>query len=183
MEITILEPHNMIIYTIGHSILSIESFIDILKHYKIDYIVDVRRWPASTRNPHFNRDDLEKSLSQEKIKYTWFGEAMGGYRKLKECGKHRVGKCLKSGGFRNYAAHMETEKFKKTLEKLIEIVKNHRTAIMCAERLYFKCHRLLISDKLKSLGIEVIHILSKDHSSSHNYSHCAKIEKGKLVYI
>lgn len=174
---------NMIVYTIGHSILSIEKFIDILKHYKINYIIDVRRWPTSTRNPHFNRENLEKSLSREKIKYAWFGEAMGGYRKLKEREKHRVGKCLKSGGFRNYAAHMKTEEFEKALKKLIKIAKEYQIAVMCAERLYFKCHRLLISDKLKSLNIEVIHILDKDHSISHDYSFCAKIEKGKLVYV
>jgi len=138
----------MIIYTIGHSIRSEKEFMDILRYYKIKYVIDVRRWPTSSRNPHFNRESLEKSLAKEDIKYLWFGESMGGYRKLNENERiiHRPGKCLKSGGFQAYAAHMETKEFKNALDELLKLAKRYQIAIMCAEKFYWKCHRLLISD-------------------------------------
>lgn len=173
----------MTIYTIGHGTLAIRDFIDILRHYKIKCLVDVRRWPGSTHNPQYNRSALEKSLASEKIKYFWFGEALGGYRKLteQEFAAHSPGKCLRVGGFRQYAAHMQTDEFKKGLNDLLGVAEGCRTAIMCAEKVYFKCHRMLISDKLKLDKIKVVHIFDKERAQEHEYSSCAKV-KGKRLY-
>lgn len=173
------------IYTIGHSTRSIEEFVNILKFYKIEYLIDVRRWPSSSRNPQYNCDALEQSLIKSKINYVWLGESLGGYRKLtdKEFKKHQPGKCLRSSGFRHYAAYMKTEEFQKGFNRLLKLSRQRVTAIMCAEKLYFKCHRMLISDKLKSIGVKVIHIIDKDHVVNHSYSTCAKIENGELIYI
>ncbi len=174
----------MNIYTIGHSTLPINEFINILRHYKIKCLVDVRRWPGSTHNPQYDRDALEKSLQDKKIKYFWLGENLGGYRKLseKEFNEHAPGKCLRAGGFRQYAAYMETEEFAQGINQLLQIAGKCPTAIMCAEKVYFKCHRMLISDKLKSEGIKVLHIFDKERAQEHKYSSCAKVKEGQLTY-
>lgn len=174
----------MTIYTIGHSTLATDDFIAILKHYKIKCLVDVRRWPGSFHNPQFNRDVLEKSLAPEKIKYLWLGEELGGYRKLtaEELAAHNSGKCLRVGSFRQYAAYMQTDGFKNGLKKLLDVADACRTAIMCAEKVYFKCHRMLISDKLKSIGVDVIHIFDAKRTQEHKYSSCVKIKNGDLSY-
>lgn len=175
----------MMIYTIGHSTLDIEAFIDILKHYKIKCLIDVRRWPSSLRNPQYNHKNLKDDLGAEKIKYFWLGDTLGGYRKLtdKEFRAHEPGKCLRVDSFRQYAAYTQTDEFKKGLNEILGIAESCQTAIMCAEKLYFKCHRLLISDKLKSIGIKVIHIFDKERAQEHKYSSCARIRRGKLVYL
>jgi len=174
----------MVIYTIGHSTRSINDFLDILRHYKINFIADVRRWPKSSHNPQYNKENLEKVLKKVDIEYIWLGEELGGYRSLKdiEAVKHKRGKCLKSGGFKNYVAYMNTKSFKKGLKTLLELSRKANIAIMCAEILYWKCHRSIISDKLKSIGQEVVHIIDKEHFYPHEYTKCARIERGKLIY-
>ncbi len=148
------------IYTIGHSTRFIEEFIDILKYYKIECVVDVRRFPKSSKYPHYNRENLESTLEKEGIRYIWLGEYLGGMRKASK---------YKDKPWGGYLEHMETETFKKGLELLMEEARGSTVAIMCAEKLYFKCHRLMISNKLVKMGFEVIHIVEKNRTYVHKY--------------
>jgi uncharacterized protein (DUF488 family) len=136
------------IYTIGHSTRKLDEFIDILKFFKIGILVDIRHFPKSTYNPHFNKENLNAELTKNNINYLWI-EKLGGFRK---------------GGYLEY---MKTEEFKDGLDELVKIAKDNKTAIMCAELLWFKCHRRFISDKLTELGFKVFHILDKKKIYEH----------------
>jgi uncharacterized protein (DUF488 family) len=140
----------MKIYTIGHSTRSIEDFIDILKHYNIELVVDVRMYPGSIKSPWFGKDSLAKLLNESGIEYLHYPE-LGGFRK---------------GG---YAAFAETEEFQKALDKLIEIInsKSKTTAIMCAELLWFRCHRRHIAERLVKMGHGIVHIYNKEKIDTH----------------
>ena len=139
----------MLIYTIGHSSRSLDQFIKLLKKYGIKRVIDVRRFPVSTKYPHFNRENLEKSLKSSKIKYFWLGDLLGGYR---------------SGGYEKY---METDQFKEGIEKLLSITLDRKTAIMCAEIVWFRCHRRFISDHLVGMGHKVVHIIDEKRIYEH----------------
>ena len=130
------------IFTVGHSNRSFEELIRILKKYNIETIVDVRSFPTSKKYPWFNREALEIELPKFKIKYIWLKD-LGGYRK---------------GGYEKY---QESEQYKIALDELISLAKESRVAIMCAEKLWFKCHRRFISDKLVEEGYRVIHIIDR----------------------
>ena len=143
--------NNKKVFTIGHSNRNMNEFIEILLKYKIKALVDVRRFPKSTRYPHFNKEVLEQALQKIGIKYIWMGENLGGYR---------------NGGYEEY---MKTEKYLGGINELIEIIGNSPgpIAIMCSERLWFKCHRKFIADTLVEKGYEVIHIIDKDKIQIH----------------
>ena len=131
------------IYTLGTSNRSFDEFLEILKKYKIEVVIDVRRWPTSRLFPHFKKENLEKSLKKIKIEYHHF-ENLGGFRK---------------GG---YLAYTETRDFKKALENLIKFAKKKKVLIICAERFPWKCHRAFIAQKLEEKNIKVIHIIDKE---------------------
>lgn len=139
----------MIIYTVGHSNRGIEKFIEILRSYDVSLVIDVRRFPVSTKYPHFNKENLSKSLEEAGIKYVWLGDLLGGFRR---------------GGYLKY---MESEEFKEGLEKLIELSVKNRVAVMCKEWTVFKCHRWYISDELVKRGHRVIHIIDEKRSQMH----------------
>ena len=138
------------IFTIGHSIRKLEELIEILKNFKIEVLVDIRHFPHSKHNPQFNKENLEKELPQNNIEYLWL-EKLGGFRK---------------GG---YLAYMKTEEFKEGFKELIKIANKKVIAIMCAEILWFKCHRRFVSDKLKEIEFDVVHILNKDKTQEHTF--------------
>ncbi len=142
------------IYTIGHSNRTINELLLILKSYNIKTVVDVRRFPKSTKNPQFNKEELEKQLKRHGIKYYWLGEELGGYRK---------------GGYQEY---MKTKDYLKGIQKLLELVEsgNGNVALMCSEKLWFKCHRKFIADTLVDLGYRVIHIIELDRVQEHRRS-------------
>jgi len=175
----------MTIYTVGHSTRTLDEFLRLLQQYSIRCVVDVRRFPSSKKFPHFNRDELEKSLPQNGIQYMWM-ESLGGRRHGKT-DPHSPNIGLRSPAFRNYADYMQTEDFGKTISALMTVAKTCPTAIMCAERLYFRCHRMLISDYLKMTQVGVYHIgtsVSEENDSPvpHVYTSCAKVDNGKLTY-
>lgn len=143
------EENNQI-FTIGHSNRSLEDFIHILKHYNIEVLVDVRRFPTSRHNPQFKKDILENKLPESGIEYVWI-ENLGGFRK---------------GGYVDY---METQSFKDELEKLIEVAKRKRATVMCSELLWFKCHRNFIATALTKQGWEVVHIYDEKKTEKHKF--------------
>uniref|UniRef100_A0A7V3ZZQ5 DUF488 domain-containing protein n=2 Tax=candidate division WOR-3 bacterium TaxID=2052148 RepID=A0A7V3ZZQ5_UNCW3 len=127
------------IFTVGHSNRAVEDFIRILREAGVEAVVDVRRFPRS-KFEHFNRENLESILKKNGIDYYYLGEKLGGFRK---------------GGYENYT---KTEEFEKGIEELIKIAQEKLTAIMCAEKLFFRCHRRFIAKRLEELGFEVIHL-------------------------
>jgi uncharacterized protein (DUF488 family) len=166
------------IWTIGHSTRSADEFAQILLAHQIGALVDVRSFPGSRRYPHFNKPELAKSLQQIGIKYVHSPE-LGGRRRPT---LHSKNTAWKNASFRAYADHMESDDFKKGIEDLLERSRAKRTAIMCAEALWWRCHRSLISDYLKASEVEVIHILDDKHTEAHPYTSAARVVDGQLSY-
>jgi uncharacterized protein (DUF488 family) len=171
----------MLLFTIGHSTRTFEEFYDLLKEHHIQVLVDVRSLPGSKRNPQFNRENLQKSLEEKEIKYVWLGAELGGYRK-KGLGGESPNKAWSDGSFRNYADHTLTPKFERGIEKLLSLAEKQKVAIMCAEKLYWQCHRRIISDYLTAKGHQIIHIVDKGKDIGHELPDFAKIKDGELIY-
>jgi uncharacterized protein (DUF488 family) len=174
----LLKPAPAALWTIGHSTRSLEEFTGLLREYRIEGIIDVRRFPASRRYPHFNRPELEAALALDGIAYLWLPE-LGGRRNP---AKNSINTGLRSVAFRGYADYMETESFRAGIERLEIAAGGKRAAIMCAEAVWWRCHRSLIADYLKAAGAEVIHILSSKNSTIHPYTTAARIIAGHLSY-
>jgi uncharacterized protein (DUF488 family) len=166
------------IWTVGHSTRSAEDFNQILTAHKIKTLVDVRSFPGSRRYPHFNKAQLEESLRTGNIQYVHLKE-LGGRRRARPDSKNTA---WKNEGFRGYADYMETKEFQKGIAQLLEIAALNRTAVMCAEALWWRCHRSLIADALKARGVEVVNIIDEQKTEIHPYTSVARIVNGKLSY-
>lgn len=169
----------MRIWTIGHSTRTIEAFISLLKENEINLLADVRTWPASRRYPQFNKEALSESLRADGIRYEHFLE-LGGKRKPKPDSHNTL---WRNASFRGYADYMETAQFHEGIKRLLDIAAEAGpTAIMCAEAVWWRCHRSLIADYLKSRGVEVLHILAANKVEPHPYTSAARIVDGELSY-
>ncbi len=166
------------IWTIGHSTRPIEEFIDILKSFLIELLIDVRSFPGSRRYPQFNIENLSRSLPENGIEYIHMKE-LGGRRKPN---KNSNNTAWKNDAFKGYADYMETDEFKNGINKIAEIASGKRTSIICAEALWWRCHRSLISDYLKLNGWDVHHIMGINKADEHTYTKPAKIRQGELFY-
>jgi uncharacterized protein (DUF488 family) len=166
------------VWTIGHSTRSGEEFGQLLISHHIETLVDVRSFPGSRRFPQFNRTSLQDLLSTLGIQYV-HAPKLGGRRKPKT---HSHNTVWKNDSFRAYADYMETESFQEGVKDLLELAAQSRTAIMCAESLWWRCHRSLISDYLKANGTKVIHILDEKKTEEHPYTSAARIVDGELSY-
>ena len=151
------------VWTVGHSTRSGEEFAQILLAHGIQVLVDVRSFPGSRRYPQFNRAALAESLQQVGIEYR-HEPRLGGRRRPR---KDSHNTAWKNASFRAYADHMESEEFRKGVEDLLELAAQSRVAVMCAEALWWRCHRRLIADYLKAEGHEVIHILDRNKTQEH----------------
>ena len=166
-------------WTIGHSTRSIEDFISLLKKNEIKLLADVRSLPGSKRYPQFNREALAESLNAHGIRYEHFPE-LGGRRKPNADSRNMV---WRNASFRGYADYMETEEFHKGVERLLGLAREAGpAAVMCAEAVWWRCHRSLISDYLKACGIEVMHILDSNKIEAHPFTSAARIVNGELSY-
>jgi uncharacterized protein (DUF488 family) len=167
------------LYTIGHSTRTIEELIASLQSHDIKNLVDIRAFPMSRRLPHFNRENLEKSLGEAGIRYVWMKE-LGGMRKKSLHESPNI--ALRNASFRNYADYMLTPEFENAAAHLIQLAKHSPTAYMCAERVYFKCHRMLVSDWLVAHGHEVLHIDDVKPPKPHKLMPDARMVEDKLIY-
>jgi uncharacterized protein (DUF488 family) len=168
-----------VLYTIGHSTRTIEELIDALRAHQIQALVDIRAFPMSRRLPQFNRDSLEQSLSAAGIRYLSMKE-LGGYRK--KILEESPNIALRNQSFRNYADYMLTAEFEHAMAELIALAEASRTAYMCAERVYFRCHRMLVSDWLVSHGNEVLHIDAAGPVKAHKLTAEARVIDERLIY-
>ncbi len=165
------------VHTIGHSTRSIEVFVELLRAHRIARVVDVRRWPTSTRFPHFAKARLTESLAAAGIEYIW-REDLGGYRKPSP-DSPRIG--WRVGAFRAYADFMLTEDFERILGEVQEVAATRRTALMCAEAVPWRCHRQLLADAFSVRGWSVRHILD-DRCEEHALTPFARPRGTRILY-
>jgi uncharacterized protein (DUF488 family) len=168
-----------VLYTIGHSTRTIEELIAALAAHQIQTLVDVRAFPMSRRLPQFNRDSLQLSLPAAGMHYLWM-KALGGYRK--KILEESPNIALRNPSFRNYADYMLTPEFARAMSEMLALAESSRTTYMCAERLYFRCHRMLVSDWLVAHGHQVFHIDASGPVKPHALTADARIVDGRLIY-
>jgi uncharacterized protein (DUF488 family) len=166
------------VWTIGHSTRSLEEFLELLSANRIEAVADVRRYPGSRRWPHFAREPLGIALENRGLLYMWLPE-LGGRRTPSPDSRNTA---WRSAAFRGYADYMATEAFADGLGRLVNLAPGLRTAVMCAELLWWRCHRALIADVLRWLEFEVIHILGPGSTAPHPYTPAARIVRGRLSY-
>jgi Uncharacterized conserved protein len=167
------------LYTIGHSTRTLEELIEVLRAHRISTLVDIRAFPMSRRLPQFNRDSLSETLPAADIRYVWM-KALGGYRKKILDDSPNI--ALRNDSFRNYADYMMTAEFAHAMDELVRLAGEAPTAYMCAERVYFHCHRMLVSDWLVAHGHEVQHIDGMGPVRPHKLMAEARIIEGRLIY-
>ena len=166
------------IWTVGHSTRTLEEFFGLLGAHAIQAIADVRRFPGSRRYPWLASDDLAQSLPAPGIEYAWLPQ-LGGRRKVQP-GSANGG--WRNESFQGYADHLASAEFADGLERVLELAARRRTALMCAEALWWRCHRALISDVLKLRGFEVVHILDETKATAHEFTSPARVVDGRLTY-
>jgi uncharacterized protein (DUF488 family) len=167
------------LFTVGHSNHPLERFLALLARHGVEALADIRRFPGSRKHPHFNRDSLAAALPKSGVEYHWL-EALGGRRPKQRDESPNVG--LENEGFRNYADYMLTDEFRQGVEKLLEIAGRKRTAILCAEGLFWQCHRRLVSDFLTASGVTVQHIMPGGELRPHTLTSGAAVESGRVTY-
>jgi uncharacterized protein (DUF488 family) len=167
--------------TIGHSTHPLDRFLALLAQYGIEALVDIRRFPGSRKFPQFNQDDLARALQKAGIEYHWL-EALGGRRGKRRDGSTLVNLGLQNAGFRNYANYMLTQEFQDSVTRLLEVARRMRTALMCAEGLFWRCHRRLVGDFLFANGVTVRHIMPSGELRPHKLTSGAVIESGQVTY-
>src|SRR5215213_2772472 len=166
------------IWTVGHSTRSGEEFGQILIAHAIQVLVDVRTFPGSRRYPQFNKAALAESLTSLGITYRH--EPRLGGRRTPRPDSHNI--AWRNAQFRGYADHIETDEFKRGVEDLLELAASARVAVMCAEAVWWRCHRSLIADYLKAAGHEVVHVLDESKTQEHPFTSAASTVDGKLSY-
>lgn len=166
------------VWTIGHSTRALQVFLDLLAGHGIQAVADVRRFPGSKRHPQFAQDALSASLGADGISYRWL-PALGGRRRPRPDSPNTA---WRNASFRGYADHLGSAEFRDGLVELLELSGKRRTALMCAEAPWWRCHRALIADVLCIRGIEVVHILDAQNSVRHPYTSAARVVEGRLSY-
>ena len=167
------------VWTIGHSTRPMEEFLGLLAASRIETIVDVRRFPGSRKYPHYNQEAFAATLAQHALGYQWL-EALGGRRPALPDSPNTS---WRNASFRGYADYMATAAFEQGLAQLVEWARHARVALMCAEVLWWRCHRSMIADALCARGITVVHILDDKHTTLHPMTAPARIVDGALTYL
>jgi uncharacterized protein (DUF488 family) len=170
------------LYSIGHSNQPLEKFLSLLVEHRIKNLVDIRRFPGSRKYPWSNRDNLASSLEAAAIGYNWI-EGLGGRRRSESGSARSPNLGLRNEGFRNYADYMRTDDFRHAVDQLVQIADHRRTTMMCAEAVFWRCHRRLVSDfLLMDRKVEVQHIFPSGEVRPHVLTAGATMEQGKLTY-
>jgi uncharacterized protein (DUF488 family) len=166
------------VWTIGHSTLALETFIALVSAYGITAVADVRRFPASRRSPQYNAAALQASLGEQGIRYVGM-PALGGRRQPRPDSRNTA---WRHPSFRGYADYMETAAFREAVDALVALARERPTAVMCAEVLWWRCHRMLIADYVTASGLTVLHIRTAENAEPHRYSEPAQVSEGVLSY-
>ena len=166
------------VWTIGHSTRSLDEFLGLLSSYGIETIVDVRSFPGSRKYPHFGQDALADALREHGLGYEW-AKPLGGRRRPKPDSPNTA---WRNESFRGYADYMQTPEFQTAVQELMERAQHTRIALMCAEAVWWRCHRSMISDDLCVKGVHVVHILGEGQDAVHPMTGPARIVDGRLTY-
>ena len=167
------------ILTVGHSNHEEEDFLDLLRGAGVELIADVRRYPGSRRQPHFERTALAAVLLEAGIGYRWLGETLGGRRRPLP---GSMNDAWESDQFRGYADHMGSDEFAAGLAELEGLGREQRVAVMCAEAWWIRCHRRLIADALTAHGWRVLHLGANGRLEQHELTDFAVVEGGRITY-
>ena len=168
----------MHVWTVGHSTRTAEEFIAVLGAYGVETVADVRRFPGSRRYPHFAAEALAALLRSRALEYVWLRK-LGGRRRPTGS---PTASAWRNPSFQAYADYMLSEEFAEGLHELLHVAAGSRTAVMCSELLWWRCHRSLIADVLLFNGTQVTHILTASKSAEHPYTSPARIVDGQLTY-
>ncbi len=166
------------IFTIGHSTRTLDAFVSLLGGHGVELLADIRSVPGSRRNPQFNRETLRAALASAGIGYVHLPE-LGGRRRPR---RDSVNTAWRSAGFRGYADHMATPEFASGLGKLLEAAAARQAAVMCAEAVWWQCHRQLLADALAARGIAVEHILGEGRRQAHQLNPYARVTGVEVTY-
>jgi uncharacterized protein (DUF488 family) len=166
------------IWSIGHGARQAEELVATLRSARIATLVDVRTAPGSRRHPQFGQEALRSSLAKAGIAYSWEKD-LGGFRKPRADSPHTA---LRNDAFRGYADHMDTAAFAEALDRLTTGASRQRTAFMCAETLWWNCHRRMLADALAVRGWQVVHLLDPDRSEPHQVHPALRVVGGRAVY-
>jgi uncharacterized protein (DUF488 family) len=167
-----------VVLTLGHSTRPLETFVALLKAHEVERLVDVRTVPRSRHNPQFNQECLPASLAAAGIEYVH----MPGLGGLRHAHRDSANTGWRNDSFRGYADYMQTPEFAENLEKLLDLARRRRLAIMCAEAVPWRCHRLLIADALMVRGARVEHITSAKRRHPHALTPWARVEGLRITY-
>jgi uncharacterized protein (DUF488 family) len=171
-------PETPVVYTVGHSTRSLAEFIGLLGGFAVTLVADVRTVPRSRHNPQFNRETLPRDLAAAGIGYVHL-PGLGGLRHPR---KDSPNQGWRSPAFRGFADYLETPEFDASLSELLELARERRTALMCAEAVPWRCHRSLIADALTVRGVRVEHLLGPDKAQPHRLTPFARVEGTRLSY-
>ena len=166
-------------FTIGHSTHAAEQLLALLRRHRLEAIADVRRWPSSRRLPHFNAGRLAEWLASEGIAYVQFGDSLGGRRRA---APDMPNTGWRVDGFRGYADHMRSREFRSALADLEALGRERRTACMCAEGVWWRCHRQLIADALLVRGWAVHHVMPNGRLAEHRLTPFAVVDGDSVTY-
>ena len=166
------------IWTVGHSTRPLDEFLALLAQHELQAVADVRRFAGSRRHPQYSEGALRGALGERAIRYVAF-PSLGGRRRARADSRNLV---WRNPSFRGYADHMESAEFAAGLQELVALGASVRTTLMCAEAVWWRCHRALISDALKADGIDVVHILDAKTATPHPYTAAARVVDGRLSY-
>ena len=179
MEFPLLQPPwPTTVWTIGHSTLSAGEFTGRLRAHGLEAIADVRRFPGSRRHPQFAREAMEQWLAEAGIAYTWLPQ-LGG-RRRPVAGTPNT--AWRNESFRGYADHLGSPEFAEGMAALQRLAIAHRTALMCAETLWWQCHRSRIADVLKVHGVQELHVGAAEAETAHPYTSASTVVDGELTY-
>jgi uncharacterized protein (DUF488 family) len=167
------------IYTIGHGNRSAEEFRELLVSAGVQHLIDVRAHPGSRRHPHFSQAELRHDLPAAGVRYSWEGPHLGGRRRPRPDTRHVA---WRNDSFRAYADHMESPEFAAAIERVLQVAVEEPTALMCAERLPWQCHRYLISDFLVARDVRVTHLIAPGSAREHALNPMARGEGEVLIY-
>ncbi len=169
------------VFTIGHSTRTVDEFVALLRSGRADFVVDVRTVPRSRRNPQYNEDVLGEELAQYQIGYARIG-GLGGLRGRTHELDPQVNGFWENRSFHNYADHALSDEFAEGLEELLELSAERRCAIMCAEAVWWRCHRRIIADHLIARGRAVLHLMGERRVEPARLTSGADLSSGSVVY-
>lgn len=166
------------LFTIGHGTRPLDELFDALREAGVGVLVDVRTAPGSRRNPQFSAPSLREAAEAAGIRYVWEKD-LGGFRRPRPDSPHVA---MRNESFRGYADHMGSGSFAEALERLMTLARRERTAVMCAETVWWRCHRRMIADALVARGWEVSHLLGPGRSEPHRMHPNACVDGSRIVY-